>query len=386
MRFGARAASLITRTVFFGLALWFCLPAAEAQQDLSLGEIARKNRETKPDHDTTPPDIKKLIDDMASAAEGSADEGQYQREIQELIAQQKFAALDQQAHEARVTKARFSGGDWKLHAFYEIVSTPPSGKKASDYEWMKHLTVLTRWATERPQSITARVALAEAYIGWGWAARGHGFANTVTNQGQASIERRAAEAKKILNDAGGLPEKCPYWFQAMQHVALIEGWDKARARALLEQAVSFAPDYHHFYREYANFILPRWYGREGEAEAFAESLASSAPGTQADFLYFEIATMVHCSCGEQHELRMSWSRIKQGYAAMEQLYGTSTLKMNRYAYLAFLAKDHETAHDLMAKIGTTWDEKTWGTRQSFNLAQAWASANATPQVTVQTAR
>jgi hypothetical protein len=351
------------------------------QEGPSLGDIARQNRQDKPEHAATRPEIQQLIDGMTSAAEGGGSEEQYRNEIADLLAQHKFEALDKEAHEARVTKARLAGGGWKLYTFYDVVAAPPSGKTASDTAWNTHLILLARWAAERPQSVTARIAAAESYINWGWAARGHGYANTVKDQGWAAMETRVAQAKTILTGAGSLGEKCPFWFESMQHVALIEGWDKARARALLAQAVAFEPTYYHYYREYANFILPKWYGQEGEAEAFAKEAAGSALGSQGPFLYFEIASVVNCNCGQrQGGLRMSWPEIKQGYETLEQLYGTSKLKMNRFALMAYLAQDHETAREIFTKIGTNWDEKTWGGRQSFDQARAWAGANAAPQV------
>jgi hypothetical protein len=382
-----RIGALVIISAFSWDTVYAQLPATGTQEAPSLGDVARQNRQNKPQHDTTRPEIKQLIADMTAAGEGSADEDQYRHEIQDLLVQQKFETLDKAAHEVRISRARLAGGGWRLYVFYDAAAKPSSGKAATDAEWDMHIATLTRWVTERPQSITARVALAEAYLGWGWMARGHGYANTVSNQGWGLMGERVARAKKILIDAGSLPEKCPFWFESMQHLALAEGWDKTRARALLDQAVSFEPTYYHFYREYANFVLPKWYGEDGEAEAFANEVASSAPGLEGAFLYFEIATTIHCSCGERkHGLRMSWDRIKQGYAAMEQLYGTSTLKMNRFAYVAYLAQDHKAAHDVFVQIGTNWDEKTWGTRQEFDHARAWADADATPQVRVQSSR
>jgi hypothetical protein len=63
----------------------------------------------------------------------------------------------------------------------------------------------------------------------------------------------------------------------MQEIALAQGWDKQQARELFDQATAFAPYFYHFYREYANFLLPKWYGEEGEIQAFAEEVSSRLP-------------------------------------------------------------------------------------------------------------
>jgi hypothetical protein len=73
-------------------------------------------------------------------------------------------------------------------------------------------------------------------------------------------------AASTLADAAKLREKCPYWYEAMQVVALNQGWNKSEARELMEQAAAFEPGFYHFYREYANFVLPKWYGETGKRE------------------------------------------------------------------------------------------------------------------------
>jgi hypothetical protein len=97
-----------------------------------------------------------------------------------------FAELDQMADAARSSKARFPGGGWKLSRFYEAVK-PNGGGYQTDADWKNHIELLQRWTAARPQSATARVALAEAYLRYAWAARGAGYANTVTDQGLAAF-------------------------------------------------------------------------------------------------------------------------------------------------------------------------------------------------------
>jgi hypothetical protein len=64
--------------------------------------------------------------------------------------------------------------------------------------------------------------------------------------------------------------------------------------------------------------------------------------------------------------------MKQGYAAMEKLYGTSSLKKNRLAYLALLAGDKVTARQMFASIGNDWSDRVWYSRQRFDAARARA--------------
>src|SRR5258707_8326960 len=261
-----------------------------AQESPSLGEIARQNRKNAQPSTATLPEVKQTIADLTAASEDQSNEDQYKREMQELLSQKKFTALDKAAQEARSTKARFPGGIWKLYAFYDAVTSPSVADSASEAEWTAHIGTVKNWVAAQPQSITARVTLSQAYFNWGWNARGKGFADTVTQRGASLMDERVEQARITLMGAAGLPEKCPYWFEAMQHVALAQGWDKSRARALLDQAVPFEPGSYHFYREYVTFLLPRWYGRDGEAEQFVDDVSRSVGGQEGAFLYFELST------------------------------------------------------------------------------------------------
>ncbi len=70
---------------------------------------------------------------------------------------------------------------------------------------------------------------------------------------------------------------------------------------------------------------------------------------------------------------MSWPRVKQGYADLQRLYGTSNLKMNRFAYMSFVAGDKSSAHDTFALLGTSWNHVVWRSAENFESAKVWAS-------------
>jgi hypothetical protein len=334
----------------------------------SLGDVARELRKKKPAG----------VSETAAAAmppvQNSVEpEKAYRLEMSQYLANEDFRRLEKAADAARSQKSRFPGGIWKLSVFYEGVTEPPGGKAVGDAAWQAHIAILKRWGSAYPQSITARVALADAYYGYGWLARGSGFANTVGDDGWKLMNERVEIARRTLVDAASLKAKCPYWYEAMQHVALAQGWQKAKTRALFEQAVAFEPGYYQFYREYTNFLLPRWFGEDGEAEAFAEEVSNRVGGKEGAFLYFEIATVLNCLCkGEDHLTTMSWPKIKEGYAALEELYGASKLKKNRFAMMASKATDKPAAQLMFAQIGNDWDAGTWYKRSAFENAKAWA--------------
>jgi hypothetical protein len=83
--------------------------------------------------------------------------------------------------------------------------------------------------------------------------------------------------------------------------------------------------------------------------AFANSISQQIGGEEGSFVYFEIATVLNCTpCGNAGSpTNLSWPKIKEGYAALERLYCTSNLKLNRFAFLTVKFRDKSAAEDQM---------------------------------------
>jgi len=328
-----------------------------------------KNRQQGQAVSTTP-----AVERTTQSPSGSDTEEAYKREIMSYFLDKNFAQLDKAARDARTEKERFPGGVWKLYTFYTGLSTPTLGDQATDADWNYHIGVLKEWASARPDSAVARIALAETYISYSDKARGTGYANTVSVTGWKLSAERTAEAASILVEAERLTEKCPFWYEAMQQVALGQGWERDQARELFEQAIAFQPDYYHFYREYAYYLLPKWYGEPGDAQKFAEEISNRVGGAEGKFLYFEIASQITCQCDspESEIETLSWPKIKEGYVALGQLYCYSNLKLNRFAHMAVEAGDKPAAAEAFAKIGDDWDHTVWRSNQRFEQGRKWA--------------
>jgi uncharacterized protein DUF4034 len=354
------------RAVLF--TLFLCAISFAQTEQKTLADIAREYREQK-----------RAQQAAQSAAQtrpvqNQADEQElFKQRIRFLILHQDYDGLEKMAAEARTSKARFAGGVWQLFVFYEtfgesVVPNP------TEVLWTNHLQALQQWMEARPQSITAPVAMAEALVAYAYHARGGGLADTVTEEGWRLMHERCEKALAVLNQAAQLPARDPYWYVAMLAVAQAEGFDKDRTRALFNEAVAFEPDFYHYYRVYTSYLLPKWYGKEGEAEAFVEEASRRVGGEQGAFLYFELSSVLNCQCGynEDHMGNLSWPRIKEGYAVMEKLYGSSKLKRNRLAYMARLAEDKTVARQIFASIGDDWDNEVWKNRKLFDEAKTWA--------------
>lgn len=142
---------------------------------------------------------------------------------------------------------------------------------------------------------------------------------------------------------------------------LAQSWDAARSAALFDKAVTFEPTYFYFYKYYANYLQPKWDGKEGEAAAFARKSADAIGGPEGDFLYFHIAMVVlAANNGNVDASQMDWARLHRGYKAQRDLYGVVDFDINQFALMAWRFRDRDVARPIFNEIGDKWSKEVWG--------------------------
>lgn len=291
--------------------------------------------------------------------------------VQNLLREQKWDDLEAMVDVDRATRARFPGGEWKLARAYKALAYPLQSDDTdppTDDEWQAHGARLAAWVAARPNSITARIALARFYTEYAWATRGNEFADLVKENAMQLFDQRIQKARDVLDGANSLPAKCPEWYLQMMNVAQAQGWDLSEQDRLFRTATEFEPLYYYYYTAYATILLPQWYGEPGASERFADQIADRIGGKQGDFVYFEIALKLDgtdcntCISYKPQPESMSWERIKKGYAAEVGLYGSSPYKLNRFAQLAFHAGDSYLAAALFLEIGNHRVDEVWSRR------------------------
>jgi hypothetical protein len=147
-------------------------------------------------------------------------------------------------------------------------------------------------------------------------------------------------------------------------------------RELFDQAVAFEPQYYHYYREYARYVSPQWYGERGDILAFAEETSNRIPEPNGSMLYFQIVSSLACYCKPDFEdlHQISYPIAKRGYANITRFYGTSNLNANRFAFMASTFKDQPSAHEAFAAI-SSMDMEIWYEESIVNNSRDWANAH-----------
>lgn len=286
-----------------------------------------------------------------------------------------FEWLDKEAARLRVSKDRLPGGFWKLRAFFRTLEEPVVQSEATDADWEAHIAKLEQWAKAKPTSITPQVLLVDSWENFAWKARGTGFSNTVTDEGWKRFRTRTEKAEQLLTASSRLSEKCPEWYLAGLTLARSQGWERAEMEQMFAEGTALEPTYYYLHQAKAGYLLPRWYGEEGEWERFAEEAANKIGGEQGDVVFFTIYSnmMSYHGLDFMNTHQREAKRLMSGFRAIEKLYGPAPLRLNEAALISFFAGDPQTSAELMKRIGDDFDESVWRSKTNFDVFKQGAT-------------
>ncbi|PTX94989.1 hypothetical protein DB345_11840 [Spartobacteria bacterium LR76] len=292
-------------------------------------------------------------------------------QTRQVLAAENIDGLEALAAELRTSKERLDGGTWLLSTYYGVLGGLPDGEQ----EQAGRIAFFEKWVAGHPESITARVALARALTSYAWKARGSGTSDTVSNEGWKLFGDRLAQAHQILDDARNLTQKCPGWYEAAQIVALGEGWETEEYFEMVGEAINKEPTYGRYYTNACYWMLPRWYGDEGEFEGWIAGLAKARPEADQDRQYAFLVWMAdrmpvkgEIVFGDD---RLDWARTREGFLEWIASEPDNLMVRFQLTRLALLAGDRETAREQFDSTGGRYFPEMW-TQETFEAARKYA--------------
>lgn len=299
---------------------------------------------------------------------------QFASEIEQHLNKEEFDALENIADKLTKSKERFPGGDWKLERFYEVIR--PADDSNIKIDWTERLAILKKWINQKPNSVYANIALGSAQTGKAWELRGSGFGDKVSKKQATDFKELLKQAEATLNKMTEKRKECPHWFRAMQGVGLGLGYDAETMSRYFEEATAIEPLYWSAYEGQALYLLPRWYGRDGEWEKFAEQASNKIGGDEGDILYSEISWRMSRYYPADEFFKqnnVNYGRIKKSLKLRGLKYGVSVRYLNAYCLLAGGIGDKTTTKALMNRIGDQWEPDFWKDKKYFDGYKKWAS-------------
>jgi hypothetical protein len=295
---------------------------------------------------------------------------EYRQQILQRFLKKDYSWIDQEADRVRASKERLPGGYWKLRAVYGALEKPTT-EKASDGDWDDLLQSLTAWVNAKPKSITARVALATAWKGYAWKARGNGYADKVDEASWEAFRKRLEKSQEVLSQAAQLNQQCPFWFVTALWVGIGQQWDRASLEKLFDAGVKLEPTFYYIYQAKAVYLLPRWGGQPGGWERFADEAALKLGGHQGDIIFFTIysqmLSMHDVTFMNTHHAAVP--RLISGFRSIEKLYGSSAHRLNEACFFATSGNDSQAKAEFFSRIGEDFDPTVWRWKQSYEISR-----------------
>ena len=303
------------------------------------------------------------------------------KEAYNALLRRQFDKLEAMAAKYRKSKAHYSTGEWKLSFVYDCtraIEVPQYTEST--------MMVLREWVKTKPDSITARMALARGLVRYAMFARGGGTGDTVTSEGGRLMRERLAESWTVLQDARKLKEKCPEWWAVAMSIAIGQGWDKKVYDKLYQEAIAFEPQFYPYHFHKTLYLLARWYGDMGDPEKFATTAADAMArkkGKKAgDVLYARIIWYMDRKRFQEltyFEPVVSAKRVESGFQELARMYPDNMSVANEMARLyAFIGtpksepQRRAKAKKQYDKIGKNFDKNAFRDDYDLSVHTNWA--------------
>lgn len=305
----------------------------------------------------------------------SAEKVEIQKVSMQLFDANQYDALDEFARDYRESQVCYSNGMWKLAYIY--IGLEPS-EEAMDTAWNERIKKVEAWIEGSPESITPRVLLARLWASYAWKARGADTIDLVPLESLTLFTERLQEALKVLQQSGTLEQRCPLYWSTLQKVALGLGARRSEYDAIFEQATGEFPDYHYFYAERAWYLLPRWYGEEGE---FLDDLARNCDtvgGTRGDVIFARTFWLLNGFGSASRDIdkifrvdKQAYERVDRGLESIIKEFPDSTAPTSIRACFSGIAGARQIAIDSFNQLNGEVDLAHWNSDEELKAIYHW---------------
>jgi hypothetical protein len=269
----------------------------------------------------------------------------------DLLKKDDYAGLEKLAVEIKKRGCDIRQTYPELCAFYEAFEI-----KATEDErhWLDQQTKLHGWLRACPDSLTAKIAMANWYIGYAWKARGSGWAYTVSREGWGLMHEFLVKAAEILNSVPASQVDDPEFYHASMIVAVDADSPREAGDRAFKKGVKLAREYYPLYGLRAYYLMPRWYGKIGDWESFAQDAFDSFPDDKREIFF---ALLVHnqatvCWDDFFNKSFVDYNCVKRGLLAAEKIDHRKGYSLSKLCYLASIRGDRATAVQLFLDLGT----------------------------------
>lgn len=254
--------------------------------------------------------------------------------------------------------------------------------------WVKHLGADAETAIEKifralnqaaPRSPVAHMIKGDAYINYAWAARGDGYANTVTPEGwRLMAERLEVSAVEFEKAWSLLPTSKTA--ELMVNLELGRNTGRANMERWFKRAMELNPNNSSVCDSKMYYLEPKWHGSAEEMLEFGrECLATDnwASRIPLQLVAAHVRLMRHSRQNENYYKNPGvWSDIKAVYDRCLEVDPDSTFDRSYLAYYACYCDQPKIAHQQFQLLGDKVSLEPFGNKKRMQAFRAEAEHRA----------
>ncbi|MBC8008466.1 MAG: hypothetical protein H7067_00030 [Burkholderiales bacterium] len=294
-------------------------------------------------------------------------------ELYFLVKYGQFEDLERVFTEVRARPVEFYRGYPPLYGLYDQMDG--FGHPFSEQQWEDHFSQLAAWSRAYPDSPSPQVSAAGALITYAWAARAEGRGKADASADNVLFTQRLRRARELLLKAEARATQESMIYRTHMIVAMGLGLPRTEMERLLKRGVELGPNDQSLYESATRYLSPWMQGKPGEWEAFAAREADKRGGEDGDILYMVLARSMASSYqgGIFERSRVSWERMRRGFATAGRRSPEYTWDIHSYCYFACLAGDRPIAKALFTHLGDSREPEVWIDEATFTRWKDWAA-------------
>ncbi|MBL4848361.1 MAG: DUF4034 domain-containing protein [Planctomycetes bacterium] len=222
------------------------------------------------------------------------------------------------------------------------------------------------WVAASPESFVAAYLKGIAHVKWGWKARGHGWASTVTEEGWKVFRRELGKAGTAFTLANQRSSTQAYGYTGLLIVARATSAPDTVREAYFNAARLADPDYLAAYEMNLEAIYPKWGGSAEAALEFVYGVVEARPDyvpfrLLIPSLHYEFSRTVVDDAKSYLTQEQVASDCRKAIARLQEVFPKSLEVAHLDLRIALRqgAKFHHI-HTLLAELGDPWTMGQYG--------------------------
>ncbi|MFN2623562.1 MAG: hypothetical protein ABR611_12035 [Chthoniobacterales bacterium] len=305
--------------------------------------------------------------------DGKQERSQFIAAVSQTFLRGDFETLETLGQELRQSRERLLDGSWLSEAYFAAFRLAPN---ASAERYARVEQRITQWERAKPTSPALPLIKVGYHLDLAWRWRTERFTKDISAERWKKFKNELGIARQLLELHAG-DKTYPEFYSLMLTIALGQNWKKPEYMALLTRATQLEPDYYRYHCQTAVYLLPRWHGKKGEWEQFAEQQRQRyGAGGVGDALYTRIALGLQDYYFHHffRDTAISWEVMASGFDDLIKTHPDSRYLKNLYANWAWRADDRVRLKKLLPIIKPDPDMTVWVNLENVSLAEKFVNS------------